>query len=497
MTLAADDSDALPARATHPLRSSVPPVCILLRGSAVLAEVVALAQAMLEDGRLEPVVITTSRQGAEAVRSATTPELRTVWLNGTPHACTPKNGREGLPADDVRRIARHRLKRMLLKVGPLHTPILWRGLGADLHAASELIERVKPVVVAAFSDRTPHPDMALLHTARRSNVPTVLLPFAASTQESDAFARRNAMSLRLDRGPLAPVCRAFAHHNPRHAMDSAHGRMLFFSIWDSLALAGRGLHMTSPWGGRWGRHRHHGRREHGGFRYGALPRTLRRAPAGDRTGFSRFAASVLLPPQRSRTRPQRELWLATRSSNCLVCGSTLGGARLAKLERSRGGHPGPVSGARRERRRRAPVPSPEIGILGLSGIGGPIRAAYRDGAATGHASRGGHVRRRFLQHRAMGSCAGDSTVVFDPARIGYRMYDGLRSVPKLTNATDLGCELSSLAGNSEARARRAAALRTEGQRLGMIDGKACARIIELFAELAGVKRQRGTQEFSQ
>ena len=65
--------------------------------------------------------------------------------------------------------------------------------------------------------------------------------------ESDAFARRNASYLRLDRGPLAVAHRAFARRHPRHAMETEYGRMLFFSLWDCLALAAHGLHETGPW----------------------------------------------------------------------------------------------------------------------------------------------------------------------------------------------------------------------------------------------------------
>ena len=452
---------------------------------------------MLEDGRFEPVVITTSTQGAEAVRSATTPELRTVWLDGTPHACSRKNGRESIPAGDVRRNASHRLKHMLLKVEPLHTPILWRGLGADLHAASDLVDRVQPAAVAVFSDRTPRPEMALLHAARRANVPTVLLPFAASTQESDAFVRRDAMSLRLDRGPLAPVCRVFARRNPRHAMDSVHGRMLFFSLWDSLALAGRGLHRTSPWvvgGGDvdivavasaqdFDKALSHGIPREGLRMTGqASLDSLHRSWSRRGVLAGALDASYGLRPDRplavcavphlaehglrrwsDHEADTRDLFQALADSGAEV---------LLSL------HPKSESSVYREL----------AGRYGLRIAKKPLRDMLpaADMFVAGFSST---VR--------WAAVLGIPTVVFDPARIGYRMYDDLRSVPKLTNATELARELSSLAGDSEARARRAAELRPEGRRLGMVDGKACARIVEVFAELATAKRQGGLQAFGQ
>ena len=481
----------------RPLRLSVPPVCILLRGSVVLPEVVALSRAMLRDGRFEPVVVTMSEEAADAVRSATASDLRAVRLDGAPHGRFPGARRNDLTSDAFRKNARHRLKRIALNFRPLHTPILWRGLGADLRAASKLIERIRPVVVATYSDRTPRPDMALLATARRARVPTVLLPFATSTRESDAYVRREATHLRLDRGPLAMVRRAFARRNPRHAMDTEYGRMLFFSLWDCFALAAHRLHETSPW-----------------------------VVGGGEIDLVAVASMEDLDTALSHGLSGEHIRVTGQASLDALHRSRSGRDVLRAALRASYGlrHDRPIA--------LCAVPHlAEHGLRSWSDHEADTRDLFRALAASGaDVLLSLHPKSEFSVYRELAgryglriateplrdmlpvadmfvagfsstvrwaAVLGIPTVVFDPARIGYRMYDGLRSVPKLTNATDLGCELSSLAGDSEARARRGAALRTEGQRLGMVDGKACARIIELFAELAGGKRKRGIQAFSQ
>ena len=401
LTFAADSPETSPAGETRPLRLSVPPVCILLRGSVVIPEVVALSRAMLRDGRFEPVVVTMSGEAADAVRSATTSDLRAVRLDGAPHGRFPGARRNDVTSAAFRKNARHRLKRIVLNFRPLHAPILWRGLGADLRAASELIERIRPVAVATYSDRTPRPDMALLATARRARVPTVLLPFATSTRESDAYVRREATYLRLDRGPLAMARRAFARRNPRHAMDTEYGRMLFFSLWDCFALAAHRLHGTSPWvvGGG----------EVDLVAVGSmedLDTALSHGLSGEHMRVTGQASLDALHRSRSGRNVVRAALRASYGLRhdrpialCAVPHSAEHGLR--SWSEHRGRHPGLVSSAERERCRRTAVPAPEIGTRRLSGIGESIRTQGRDRTAPRHSSRGGILRRRIFEHRTL------------------------------------------------------------------------------------------------
>lgn len=484
-------------RERSPRPPSVPPICILLRGSVVLPEVVALSQAMLRDGRFEPVVVTASGKAADAFRSATTTGLRAVRLDGTPHDRFPGVRKNDLASTAFRKNAGKRLKRITLNFRPLHAPILWRGLGADLRAAAKLIECIKPVAVATYSDRTPRPDMALLATAHRARVPTVLLPFAASTRESDAHVRRDASHLRFEHGPLAAARRVFARRNPGHAMDTEYGRMLFFSLWDGLALAGRGLHKTSPWVAGGGEIN---------LMAVASPEDRESALAHGLSGERIRVTGQASLDALHRSRSERDgLRAALRTSYglrqdrpialCAVPHSAEHGLRSWSEHRADTTDLFQALGAS----------GAEV-LLSLHPKSEP--AAYRESAkrfGLGVATEplcdilpaADFFVAGFSSTVRWSAVLGIPTAIFDPARIGYKVYDGLPSVPKLTNAAELGCELSSLAGDPAWRARKAAALRTEGRRFGPIDGKACMRIIDLFDEIASTGRQQDIEVFTQ
>lgn len=477
--------------------ASTPPICILLQGNAVFAEIVALSRAMLEDGRFEPVVVTTSRETAEEIRSATTPELRTVRLDGASHSRVPGSRSTDPTSNGFRENAGHHLKRIAQSVRPLHAPILWRGLRADLRAASELVRRIRPVAVATYSDRTPRPDMALLSAARRADVPTVLLPFAISTAESDAFARRNAAYLRLDRGPLALARHAFARRHLSHARETEYGRMLFFSLWDCLALAAHGLHETSPW-------------VFGGGEIDVMAvasmedceTALSGGLSGERVRVTGQASLDALHRARSKCDALRTALRASHGlqhdrpiAMCAVPHSAEHGLRSWNEHRTDTRELFQTLGASGAEVLLSLHPKSELAayqeLAKRFGLGVATEPLCDILPAADFFVAG------FSSTVRWSAVLGIPTAIFDPARIGYKMYDGLPSVPKLTNAAELGCELSSLAGDPAWRAKKAAALRTEGRRFGPIDGKACMRIIDLFDEIASTGRQQDIEVFTQ
>jgi hypothetical protein len=92
-----------------------------------------------------------------------------------------------------------------------------------------------------FEDRAPYPEMVYLAQARRRGAKALLLSFAASSMESDAASRRDRPEHLVDRGPWRRLKRRFARRFPEQVRDVGFGRMLFFSLPDTIALSVCGL----------------------------------------------------------------------------------------------------------------------------------------------------------------------------------------------------------------------------------------------------------------
>jgi len=141
----------------------------------------------------------------------------------------------------------------LLGVGPLAILRTLLKIQRRRRCVDRELAIIRPDVLIVFEDRVVDPEMIWLERAERMGIPALLIRYAASSAESDAWSRKNRMSHSLERGPLAPVRRLFARRYPAHALNFGMGAQLFFSFWDSVALALAGMARTNPWvagGGR-------------------------------------------------------------------------------------------------------------------------------------------------------------------------------------------------------------------------------------------------------
>jgi hypothetical protein len=141
----------------------------------------------------------------------------------------------------------------LARIGPLGSlrtllKIRRRGWYVD-----KQLKSIRPDVLIVFEDRVIDPEMIWLDRAGRLGISSVLVRYASSSAESDAWTRRDKAAYSLDHGPLAWARRLFARAYPAHALDLGMGRQIFYSLWDSLALAMAGMAGAHPWvvgGGR-------------------------------------------------------------------------------------------------------------------------------------------------------------------------------------------------------------------------------------------------------
>jgi hypothetical protein len=143
--------------------------------------------------------------------------------------------------------------RRLMRAGPLR--VLWTSfeIARRKGEARAVLTRQQPQVIVVFEDRIPDPEMVWLEEAARLGIPAMLVRYASSSSESDAWTRKDIAAYSLDRGALAWARRLFARAYPAHALDLGMGRQIFYSIWDSLILAASGMAGTQPWvvgGGR-------------------------------------------------------------------------------------------------------------------------------------------------------------------------------------------------------------------------------------------------------
>jgi hypothetical protein len=201
--------------------------------------VLASRQAMLEDARAVM---------AAAVRNAW-PEP-TLILGGELAALTP--AAEGDP-DALRTVQpdrshrRRQRKNPLLRIGLLRSIFTLLEISRCRREVARQLEALRPDVLVVFEDRVLHPEMVWLDIAARRGIPALLVRYASSSAESDAWTRRGKTAYALELGVLAWARRCFAHFYPRHELRTAWGGQLFYSLWDSTALAIAGMADTQPW----------------------------------------------------------------------------------------------------------------------------------------------------------------------------------------------------------------------------------------------------------
>lgn len=113
--------------------------------------------------------------------------------------------------------------------------------------ASRLLTQIKPDALIVFEDRAIDPEMTWLKVATSRKLPSIMIRYASSSIESDVWTRHERTPYSLDHGCFAWARRLFARRHPFHALKTDTGRHIFFSLWDSLALALCRMTNTYPW----------------------------------------------------------------------------------------------------------------------------------------------------------------------------------------------------------------------------------------------------------
>ncbi|WP_231376241.1 hypothetical protein, partial [Magnetospirillum fulvum] len=142
---------------------------------------------------------------------------------------------------------RHLLKSRIIRHEALRLPVLWHGLWRDLRLARRLMADLKPACLFVADDRTPRPDMCFLRAAREVGIPSIVFSYAASSLESDIHLRNDKLPCHLNYGTARWLKRWLARRFPNHLCPKKGNDLLFFGVWDMLALAAVGLADTNPW----------------------------------------------------------------------------------------------------------------------------------------------------------------------------------------------------------------------------------------------------------
>ncbi len=333
----------------------------------------------------------------------------------------------------------------------------------------------KPDALVVFEDRFIDPEAIWLAEFSKRKIPAVLVRYASSSAESDAWSRRGRFSHSLDRGVLSGLRRKFASSYPHHVWNDGRGPQLFYSLWDGYALAIAGMAGTRPWavGG-------------GALVAACVQGAADQADAVRLTGLSeRFVVTgqpswdrlynALKQPRSARQRPR------------VVC--------AWPQWAEHGQLPWPVHMDRLGRL---------AAILGASGAEVILclhpkaqRSLYsglaqRHGLVISDRPLSEELPRTDLFVASWSSALrwaamlGVASVNLDWAAQDYDLFDKLKSLPKSTAPDDLGPLFADLLDQPEKRVSVGSALKEESAVYGFIDGKACERIqrvIEQVVEL--------------
>lgn len=142
---------------------------------------------------------------------------------------------------------RRKLKNPLLRIGLLRGIFTLLEISRCRREVDRQLAELRPDVLVVFEDRVLHPEMVWLDAAARRGIPALLVRYASSSAESDAWTRRGKTAYSLESGVLGWARRCFARFYPRHELQTPWGRQLFYSLWDSAALALGGMADLQPW----------------------------------------------------------------------------------------------------------------------------------------------------------------------------------------------------------------------------------------------------------
>jgi hypothetical protein len=364
--------------------------------------------------------------------------------------------------------------RGLWRAGPLRTLVLWAGIQRKRQAARHRLKELQPDVLLVFEDRILDPEAIWLVAARDVGVPSMLIRYASSSVESDAWTRQQRPGYSLNHGLMAWGRRAFARRYPHHALDRGAGAQLFYPLWYSCALALAGMADTHPWvagGGAVARATVQGLIDHreavevtgltARFVISGQPSwdLLAACPERPPGGGARLRLVCAWPQWAEHSQlpwPVHMDRLGRLAANLGASGAEVILCLHPKAERSRYAELAQRHGlVISDRPLSEELPRADLFVASWSST---------------------------LRWAAM---LGVAAVNLDWAGQNYDLFEGLKSLPTSVAPEDLAPLLAELLDRPEKRVSLGRALREESAVYGIIDGQVCARIqrlIELVVE---------------
>lgn len=469
--------------ATSPLR-----IMILFRRNVVAAEVDALVAHLVAE-RGHALTIACSMRSLTALLSEDTSRAAAfVDLAGRPmEPLRPKKSAGG-GAEEATRAVRVAtvLRKALLGLGPSRALLLARSIARRAREVRSLLARHRPNALLVFDDRAVVPEMLCLREAKARGIPAVLVPFAASSVESDLLLRAAKPDHHVEAGLLRPLKRRLARRYPAHALHRPEGPVLFFDMWSMLPMAAFGLLHTRPWS----------------------------IGGGDVD-----AVGVLGPADRRQVleqgvEPDRVHVTGQPSLDALARARGAGRAALRQALHARYGIdpatplavcalPQYAEHGMLDAERHAAVTQALFRAMGASGAAGLLSLhpkskpdAYRPAADRHGLVIAAEPLRDLLPAADVfvatysstvrwSVMLGIPTVIADLPRLRYTLFADLKEVRVVEEEDALAAELAALASDAAGREALGAALSRRGVSLGVLDGLACRRLSTLVETLVG------------
>ena len=229
--------------ATSRTSEPAPTVLIYCAGVAPTLELIDLAQAMRNDGRVRPVVLLSESSLEEQLPADAVDGLTVVRLfqRGADSAPRRRIG-PAVPSWLLRHLARWPVAR---EVGQYVAVRQQFDLGSSL--VDRLVSEHAPAAVIVADDRGMRAGTGLCVAARRAGVVSFAVPFAVSDPAADAHRRRGDPVHQVDRAPWRRLKRRLARRFPEQVRDTEDGRLMFLAPGQVLALAHGGACMPVPW----------------------------------------------------------------------------------------------------------------------------------------------------------------------------------------------------------------------------------------------------------
>lgn len=438
--------------------AQIPTVLFLLSRTAMIGDANVLAGAMLRSGRFRVIYVFSGELLVREVERQSDETKPFVF------------------EDRTYRVA----PRGIGRLGPLRLIyLLWRFFRRGL-AVRNVISSLRPNAVVVFEDRILDPETIWLSQLHRAGIPAILVRYASSSAESDFWGRIRRGIYSVQSGMLSPFKRAFAKGNPKHVLRQGNESLLFYPLWDSIALMLAGMADFHPWvaGG-------------GYVARVALQGGADRLEAENLTGIrGRFVVTG------------QPIWDLLADSDSLH--ESVQGKEVRILCAV------PQWGEHHQLPWEVHMRFIESLMRILGGCGGKVvlslhpkapKARYlplakRFGLAISEEPLISELKLTDIFVASWSSTIrwaamlGIASINLDWASQSYSLFEKLRSMPVAQNPSDLERELTGLIQDPEKRMRIGKALRSEAAIYGSIDGRACSRVIDLVSDVLANPKEK-------